>query len=130
MTEDDLKGYVAKRRTAVCGGYRAYTVCGMPPPTSGGLTTLMILGMLENYNIADMRPNGPQALHLYTQASRLAYADRGLYMADNDFVAVPVEGLLDKAYLRSRARLIHPFRDGGEASAGAPPGSGGARQGS
>ena len=123
MTLEDLKEYVAIQRAAVCSDYRAYRVCGMPPPTSGGLTTLMILGMLENYNIGDMRPNGPQALHLYTQASRLAYADRGLYMADSDFVDVPVEGLLDKAYLRTRARLIHPFKDNGSASAGSPPGA-------
>jgi gamma-glutamyltranspeptidase/glutathione hydrolase len=78
MDAGDLKAYVAKRRQPVCNAYRAYRVCGMPPPTSGGLTTLMILGMLEPYNIAEMRPDGPQALHLLTQASRLAYADRGL----------------------------------------------------
>ncbi|MDH3740777.1 MAG: gamma-glutamyltransferase [Hyphomicrobiales bacterium] len=123
MDERDLNAYVAKRREPVCGAYRVYRVCGMPPPTSGGLTTLMILGMLENYHIAEMRADGPQALHLLTQASRLAYADRGLYMADNDFVDVPVAGLLDKDYLRLRARLIHPFKDTGGAEPGMPPGA-------
>ena len=120
MTAGDLSKYAAKRREPVCSSYRAYQVCGMPPPTSGGMTTLMILGMLENYNIAEMRSDGPQAIHLMTQASRLAYADRGLYMADSDFVDVPVAGLLDKDYLRSRARLIHPFKDSGSASPGVP----------
>ena len=123
ITTKDLQNYVAKRRDAVCATYRAYRICGMPPPTSGGLTTLMILGILESYNISAMRPNGPQALHLYTQASRLAYADRGLYMGDADFVDVPVAGLLDKTYLKKRAQLIHPFKDGGSASPGTPPGA-------
>lgn len=123
MDVGDLKAYVAKRREPVCNQYRAYRVCGMPPPTSGGLTTLMILGILEHYNIAEMRPGGPQSLHLLTQASRLAYADRGLYMADSDFVDVPVAGLLDKDYLRSRARSIHPFKDAGSAEPGVPPGA-------
>ncbi|MGI9465097.1 MAG: gamma-glutamyltransferase, partial [Aestuariivirgaceae bacterium] len=81
------------------------------------------LGMLENYRMANYRPDGPQAAHLYMQASRLAYADRAAYMADADFVDVPVEGLIDKAYLKSRAMLIHPFRDMGKATAGIPPGA-------
>ena len=70
-----------------------------------------------------MRPNGAQALHLYTQASRLAYADRGAYMADADFVAVPVEGLLDSAYLRRRAERISGAISMGTAEAGRPSGS-------
>ena len=120
MVLSDIASFQAKKRTAVCATYRAYEVCGMPPPTSGGLTTLMILGMLENYNLGAMRANSPMVVHLFTQASRLAYADRAAYMADADFVDVPVNGLLDKNYLRNRASLINPMRDMGSATAGVP----------
>jgi gamma-glutamyltranspeptidase/glutathione hydrolase len=121
MSLEDLASYQAKHRAAVCSPYRRYRVCGMPPPTSGGLTSLMILGILENYDLGALRPNSPMAAHLFTQASRLAYADRAAYMADADFVDVPVEGLLDKTYLRKRAGLIDPLADMGEAAAGTPP---------
>ena len=121
MSLDDLAGYEARHRRAVCAPYRQFRVCGMPPPTSGGLTTLMILGMLEHYDMAALRPNSPMAAHLFTQASRLAYADRAAYMADADFVDVPAVGLLDRIYLRRRAGLIDPSADMGEAVAGSPP---------
>jgi len=121
MTMDDLKTYQAIERQAVCSSYRQYKVCGMPPPTSGGLTSLMILGLLEPYNLANMRPGSATAMHLFTQASRLAYADRALYMADADFVDVPVAELLDKNYLRKRAAMINPLADMGKAKAGQLP---------
>jgi gamma-glutamyltranspeptidase/glutathione hydrolase len=121
MTPDDLAGYKAVAREAVCAPYRAYTVCGMPPPTSGGLTTLMILRLLEPYRMSALQPNGVMAVHLLSEAGRLAFADRDRYMADSDFVAVPVAGLLDRGYLRARARLIDPGRDMGKAAAGDPP---------
>ncbi len=123
MQLSDLEGFAPTRREAICAPYRAFRVCGMPPPTSGGLTTLMILGMLESYDIGAMRPQSATAVHLFAQASRLAYADRALYMADADFADVPVEGLLDKAYLRQRAGLIDPARDMGSADAGRPAGN-------
>ena len=118
MSMDDLKNYQAIERQAVCSIYRQYKICGMPPPTSGGLTSLMILGMLEPFNLGQMAPGSATAMHLFTQASRLAYADRGLYMADADFVDVPVAKLLDKTYLRKRASLINPLADMGKAMAG------------
>lgn len=120
MTVDDLARFRAKARAPVCLDYRDHEVCGMPPPTSGGLTTLMILGLVEPYRMGGLRPNSPTAVHLIAQASRLAYADRALYMADPDFVPVP-DGLLDRDYLRARARLIDPGRDRGEAKPGVPP---------
>ncbi|HFC05198.1 MAG TPA: gamma-glutamyltransferase [Rhizobiales bacterium] len=124
LTVDDLKAYQAVERQAVCSTYRDYKVCGMPPPTSGGLTSLMILGMLENFNLGDMQPGSATAMHLFTQASRLAYADRGIYMGDTDFIEVPVAGLLNKAYLKQRAQLINPLIDIGRAKAGTPPETG------
>ena len=123
MTEDDLRSYQAKARPPVCLDYRDYDVCGMPPPTSGGLTSLMVLGLLEPYRIGNWRPNSPTSIHLIAQASRLAFADRNVYMADPEFVPVPSEGLLDPAYLRARALAIDPGRDMGEAEAGTPPGA-------
>ena len=121
LTLDDLKNYAAVERDVVCAPYRAYKVCSMAPPTSGGLTSLMILGMLEHFDLGALEPGSAVAMHLFTQASRLAYADRNIYMADSDFVSVPVSGLLDKNYLRSRARLINPLSDMGKAKAGMPP---------
>jgi gamma-glutamyltranspeptidase/glutathione hydrolase len=121
LTLEDLANYQAIERPAVCGFYRSFKVCGMGPPTSGGLTVLMILGMLEPFDIGALEPSSPRAMHLFTQASRLAYADRGVYMADADFVKVPVKGLLDKTYLRARARRINPLIDSGKAVPGTPP---------
>ena len=123
MTLEDLAAYEAIERQPVCAPYRAYRVCGMGPPTSGGLTSLMILGLLEPYQISRLDPEGLMAAHLFAQASRLAFADRNHYMADADFVDVPVAGLLDRSYLRSRSMLINPLRDMGGAKAGTPPGA-------
>lgn len=118
MTLADLAAYDARKRQAVCRPYRAYKVCGMPPPTSGGLTSLMILGMLENFDMSAFRPGSPMAVHLISEASKLAYADRAVYMADSDFVDVPVAQLLSPAYLKMRARLIHPGQSMGKAKPG------------
>ncbi|MCZ6721008.1 MAG: gamma-glutamyltransferase [Proteobacteria bacterium] len=106
ITEADIAAYEAKRREPVCAAYRVWTVCGMGPPTSGGLTTLQILGILENFELARLAPGSLEAVHLISEASRLAYADRARYMADSDFVLVPTEGLIDKTYLAERAALI------------------------
>jgi len=121
MTMKDLKAYEAIERQVVCSSYRSYKVCGMPPPTSGGLTSQMILGLLEPFDIGALAPGSPMAMHLFTQASRLAYADRNIYMADADFIDVPVKGLLNKNYLKQRARLISPLSDMGLAAPGSPP---------
>src|SRR5262245_8647979 len=120
MTAWDLAAYTAPERKAVCQPYRGYRVCGMPPPSSGGLTALMILRMLEPYRMKDLIPNGPMAAHLIAETSRLAFADRDRYMADDDFVAVPSAALLSRAYLDGRARAVNPGQDMGEAAPGTP----------
>lgn len=118
MTLEDLRDYPAKHRDALCAPYREWRVCGMPPPTSGGLAVLQILGLLEPFDLASLDPNGAEAAHLIAEASRLAFADRNRFPADPDFVAVPVEALLDRDYLRRRAALISPDESLGTAEPG------------
>ncbi len=105
LSLEDLAGYVAKARAPVCKTYRGNNVCGMGPPSSGALTVGQILGMLEQFDLPAMGPDSVEAWHLFAEVSKLAYADRGLYMADSDFVEMP-EGLLNNAYLASRAKLV------------------------
>ena len=119
----DLAGYRAKERRPVCGDYRRHRVCSMGPPSSGGVTLLQTLGLLEHFDLAALAPGSVAAIHLISEASRLAFADRNRYLADSDFVPVPVKGLLDPDYLRRRAGLIDPDRAMGEAAPGAPAGS-------
>ncbi|HEX7725320.1 MAG TPA: gamma-glutamyltransferase, partial [Rhizomicrobium sp.] len=121
MTLDDLKDYVAKERPPVCGTYRAYRLCSMGPPSSGGVAVIQILDMLERFAPKDLQPGTLSQAHLFTQASRLAFADRAKYMADSDFIPVPVAGLTDRGYTLSRSKLIDPARDMGKAEAGTPP---------
>lgn len=114
----DLANYRAKKRTSVCTTYRSYVICGMPPPSSGGLAVAQTMGILENF---DMSTNGPTSLdmnggkptvagvHLVAEANNLAYADRNKYVADTDFVPLPggsPNSMLDKNYLKLRAGLI------------------------
>ena len=122
MTEADLAAYRAVERPPVCGPYRAWIVCGMGPPSSGGLTLLQILGMAQKFDLKSMKPMSPEAAHVVAEAMRLAYADRGLYMADGDFVKVPAKGLIDPAYLAGRAGLIQPGKAMVKAEPGEPPG--------
>ncbi|MFV0332633.1 MAG: gamma-glutamyltransferase [Tropicimonas sp.] len=103
LSEMDLALYQVIERPAVCVAYRAHDVCGMGPPSSGGLTVGQILGMLEGFDLAASGPDAAQSWRLIGDASRLAFADRGRYMADSDFVPVPVAGLIDPLYLRGRA---------------------------
>lgn len=120
MTLADLANYHPVRREAVCGSYRSYRICGMGPPSSGGVTVQMILSLLEPYDMAALAPNSAEAVHLISEASHLAYADRAMYLADADFVAVPVAGLLDQDYLGERGARIDPERTMGVAEAGDP----------
>ena len=120
LTREDLANYQAKKRHPLCRPYRIWIVCTMPPPTSGGIATLQILGLLERFDMSAVEPGSIEAVHLISEASRLAYADRDRYVADADFVPVPVEGLLDRGYLAARARLISPARSMGRARAGQP----------
>ncbi|HEY2445047.1 MAG TPA: gamma-glutamyltransferase [Rhizomicrobium sp.] len=121
MTLADLASYQAKEREPVCGPYRTWRICSMGPPSSGGVSILQILGMLERFPSKELQPNTLSEIHLFSEASRLAFADRAMWLADPDVVHVPVAGLIDKTYLSERARLIDPARDMGTASAGEPP---------
>ncbi|NIX77872.1 gamma-glutamyltransferase [Microvirga terricola] len=120
MTLDDLKSYVVEERPAICGPYRVYKICGMGPPSSGQIAVQEILGVLETQDMASMKP-GPEAVHWISEAGRLAFADRGLYVADPAFVNVPVKGLTDPGYLKSRAALVDPNKSMGKAKPGEPP---------
>ena len=124
MTLADLEAYRPKQRQPICGVYRVrWKVCGMPMPSSGGTTVLQILGLLEGFELATLKPDSVDAVHLIAEAERLAYADRARYMADSDFVAVPVAGLLDLEYLRQRSGLIRRERSMGVPRAGEPTGA-------
>ncbi|WP_299738296.1 gamma-glutamyltransferase [uncultured Roseobacter sp.] len=101
----DLGIYAVKERAPVCVTYRAHDVCGMGPPSSGALTVGQILGMLDNYDLS-AGPMDIEVRRLIGDASRLAFADRGRYMADSDFVPVPTKGLLDTMYLAGRSALL------------------------
>ena len=105
MTAEDLSSYEARERNAVCAPYRTYEICGMGPPSSGALTIGQILAMIEPFDLAGLGPEDPITWRIIGDATRLAFADRGLYMADGDFVKMP-SGLLDPDYLASRSALL------------------------
>jgi gamma-glutamyltranspeptidase/glutathione hydrolase len=128
MTLADLARYRAKERAPVCAAYRGERVCSMGPPSSGGIAVLQLLNILERFPAKDLTPNSLSEVHLFSQASRLAFADRATYLGDPAFLRVPVRGLLDRSYLSARARLIDPARDMGEAEPGALPYAGFAPQ--
>ena len=138
LSLDDLQNYRAKERTPLCTDYKRWQVCGMPPPTSGGIAVAQILGTLQaleardpRYALAPLKPaqtstaagSEPQveAVHLISEAERLAYADRALYVADSDYVPVPIAGLVSPQYLAERAAMIGE-RSMGTAKPGNPPG--------
>lgn len=121
MTLSDLAHYKAQERPAVCGLYRIWRICSMGPPSSGGIAILQILKMLQRFPSTELTPGSLSGVHLFTQASRLAFADRAKYLGDPAFVRVPVAGLLDPAYLAQRSALIDPSQDMGKAQAGDPP---------
>lgn len=102
----DLANYTVKERDPVCSDYRGYEICGMGPPSSGALTVGQILGLIEPFDIGALGAESPESWRLIGDASRLAFADRGRYMADIDFVPMPLTGLLDKEYLAQRSKLL------------------------
>ena len=118
----DLANYKPVKREPVCGPYRVWIVCGMPPPSSGGIAILQVLGLIEPFELWRDKPDDLRSLHLIAEASRLAFADRDRYVADPAFVAVPVAGLLSPAYLAERRKLISPDRSMGVVGPGVPPG--------
>jgi len=128
LSAADIAAYQPKLREPVCNDYRSYTVCGMPPPSSGGIAVAQMLGMFETRDMKALAPTdgipGADAVHLFSEVGRLAYADRDRYAADTDFVPLPGRGipaLLDKNYLAKRAGVIGT-RSMGKAEAGHPPG--------
>lgn len=123
MTVADVTGYTAKERAPVCGHYRGYRICGMGPPSSGGVAVLQILGMLERFDLKSLGADNPVTWHLFAEAQRVAYADRELYLADGDFVTVPVKGLLDPGYIAARSKLISADGSLGTVTAGRPAGA-------
>jgi gamma-glutamyltranspeptidase / glutathione hydrolase len=106
LSEIDLAAYRAIERDPLCGPYRQWRVCSMGPPSSGGVALLQILGLLERTPFARAAPQSASAVHYFSETGRLAFADRGRFLGDPDFVAVPVGRLLDPAYLDNRAKLI------------------------
>ncbi|MCP1337773.1 gamma-glutamyltransferase [Futiania mangrovi] len=116
----DMAAYRPVLREAVCAPYRAHRVCGMPPPTSGGIAVLQMLGVLQRFDLAALDPVSAETAHLIAEAGRLAFADRNLYVADPDYVEVPVDALLDRGYLARRSALISVDASMGKATAGRP----------
>ena len=119
LAEVDLAIYAVKERAAVCAPYRGYDVCGMGPPSSGAVAVGQILAALEGYDLSA----GPQDVNvrrLMGDAARLAFADRGRYLADSDYVPVPVTGLLDPAYMAERSKVLETDMALEEVSAGQP----------
>ena len=130
MTLQDLAGYTIKMREPLCTAYRGHEICGMPPPSSGGIAVAATLGMLEHFPMAEHKPtdldlNGGRpavmGVHLISEAERLAYADRDKYVADTDFVPLPggsPDTLVNSGYLAGRAALISEQRSMGTAEPG------------
>ncbi|MFP4313891.1 MAG: gamma-glutamyltransferase [Alphaproteobacteria bacterium] len=121
LTLQDLQGYTLKKRKPLCAPYHAYIVCSMGEPSSGGLTLLRILGLLEPFDLANLGPANPRSWSLIGQASALGFADRNTYMADPDFVNTPGTALLDPLYLEERRKLLNPQSPLSEVQAGQPP---------
>jgi len=123
LTMEDMSAYQVAQRDAVCGLYRQFNICGMAPPSSGGIAVIQTLAQLQSFDLVKEKPNSVLATHLITQSSRLAFADRNRYIADADFVSVPTAGLLATDYLAQRTKLIDINHDMGKAQAGFPVGA-------
>jgi gamma-glutamyltranspeptidase/glutathione hydrolase len=106
MTKNDFDFVKPVLTKPICGNYRQWKICGMGPPSSGGITILQILGILNNFDLTSESPNDSEVWHLFLEASKLAYTDRGYYIADSDFINVPIEKMLDEKYLKDRSKLI------------------------
>ncbi|CAE6925787.1 gamma-glutamyltransferase [Vibrio sp. B1FLJ16] len=121
LAQSDFDSYQIKQREPVCTAYQSYKVCGMGPPSSGALTVGQILAISEHYDLKGWGPESTKSWQVIADASRLAFADRGKYMADQDYVPMPTEGLLDTDYLKQRASLISIGKALQEVAAGSPP---------
>ena len=123
MTTGDIASYQAKPRQPVCGTYRVYRICGMGPSSSGGFIVLATLKQLERFDLSALGPHSPTAWHLIAESECRAYSDRDKYLADEDYVQVPLAGLTDPAYLASRSALISPTSTIQNLRPGAPAGA-------
>ncbi len=123
ITPGDIRAYEAKERDPVCAPYRSYTICGMGPPSSGGVAVAQMLGQLERFDIAALGHESAEFWHLFLESQRIAYADRELYIGDADFIEVPTSGLVDPAYVASRGALINPSSALETVEPGTPPGA-------
>jgi gamma-glutamyltranspeptidase/glutathione hydrolase len=123
MTLADLANYHAEKRAVPCMDYRIYRICGMGPPSSGGVTVMQILGLLARFDLEKEKPLSLISTHQFAEASKLAFADRDRYLADPDYVPIPVKGMLDPAYLRARSSQIKPGKTIKNALPGIPPGT-------
>jgi len=120
MTANDLQKYDAKKRAPICGEYRTKKVCGMAPPSSGGITVYQILKMLERYELDQYGPNSAEFVHLFSQSSALAFADRNQYVADTDFTNLPAQSLINSTYLAERAEHVGLNKPFAKVEAGTP----------
>ncbi len=108
ISKRDLAAYQAKMRTPLHGTYRGYDLITMPPPTSGGVTMLEMLNILERFDLAKLGDMSPAALHVEIEAMRRGYLDRARYLGDPDFVKMPIARLTSKTYAKSLAASIDP----------------------
>jgi gamma-glutamyltranspeptidase/glutathione hydrolase len=106
MQVSDLKNYQAKKRTPICGFYRDYKICGMAPPSSGGINVFQILKSLERFDFSEFKFGSPEFAHLFAQSSALAFADRSVYIADSDFTRLAPVALINPSYIKQRSSLI------------------------
>lgn len=120
LGRDDLARYRAVEREPLCASYRELRLCGMGPPSSGTVAVAQMLGMLRQHGPGSMLPGSREAVHYFSEAGRLAFADRDRYLGDPDFGVIPVAGLLDPNYLQWRGALIDSRRSMGVAQPGDP----------
>ncbi|WP_210447889.1 gamma-glutamyltransferase [Vibrio crassostreae] len=121
LAQKDFDAYSIKQREPVCSAYESYDICGMGPPSSGALTVGQILAMTEQFDLKSWGPNDARSWQVLADASRLAFADRGMYMADQDYVPMPTQGLVNTDYLQERAQLITAGKALESAPSGTPP---------
>ncbi|NOI36201.1 gamma-glutamyltransferase [Vibrio cyclitrophicus] len=121
LAQKDFDAYSIKQREPVCSAYESYDICGMGPPSSGALTVGQILAMTEQFDLKSWGPNDAKSWQVLADASRLAFADRGMYMADQDYIPMPTQGLVNTDYLQERAQLITAGKALDSAPSGTPP---------
>lgn len=120
LSSGDFAGYRAIERQPLCARFRQWQVCGMPPPSAGGVAVLQMLGLMQRQNIGRFPAASPQAIHLFSDIGRLVFADRDRYLADPEVMDVPVDALLRPAYLDQRSSLLRPDRSLGKVAPGQP----------